>query len=67
MITNHIILRRINRQTLRLAIPNRYWKEHGLDAGDHCVWTPEADGSVRLRFFKTRQSAEASAELTEAS
>jgi hypothetical protein len=56
----HLILRRINRQTLRLAIPSAYWKDHGLDAGDHVVWIPDADG-VRLKFVKTRKLAEANA------
>ncbi len=51
----HLILRRINRQSLRLVIPFPYARDYDLDAGDHVVWTPEADGSVRLKFVKTRE------------
>src|SRR5262249_45955475 len=54
----HLILRRINRQTMRLSVPAQYIRDHGLDAGDHCIWIPEADGSVGLKFVKTRELAE---------
>jgi hypothetical protein len=55
----HLILRRINRQTLRLVIPAQYQKAHDLGEGDHVIWIPETDG-VRLKFVKTRQLAEPS-------
>jgi hypothetical protein len=54
----HIVVRRINRRTMRLAVPAQYVRDHGLQEGDHCVWTDEPDG-VRLRFIKTTELAEA--------
>jgi len=53
----HIIVRRINRYAMKLTIPKRYIREHGIREGDHCVWIPEPDG-VRLKFVKTTEPAE---------
>jgi hypothetical protein len=54
----HCILRRINKQTMRLAVPAQYVRDHGLREGDHCIWSVEPDG-VRLKFVKTTELAEA--------
>ena len=54
----HIILRRVNRQTMRLAVPAQYVRDHGLQEGDHCTWIVAPNGDVRLKFVKTTELAE---------
>jgi hypothetical protein len=56
--TFHNILRYVNRRTLRVLVPPAYQREHGLDAGDHYVWIPQPDGSVRIKFVRTSKLAE---------
>jgi hypothetical protein len=60
----HIILRRMNRYALRLIIPQKFWKENNLGAGDHVVWIPEGNDCVRLKFVRTRKVAEEYAEAS---
>jgi hypothetical protein len=49
----HLIVRRTSNTALRIGIPAQFWRERGLGEGDHCVWTPQPDGTVQLRFVKT--------------
>jgi hypothetical protein len=46
-----IPLRRVNNDTLRVAIPLEFPRLHGLREGDLAVWIEE-EGCVKLKFMK---------------
>ena len=46
-----IPLRRVNNDTLRVAIPLEFSRLHGLREGDLAVWIEE-EGRVKLKFMK---------------
>jgi hypothetical protein len=62
-----LLVRRMNRTALRVGIPNRYWRDHDIREGDLVIWTPQPDGTVRLKFVKTRETEQVEEAMAEAS
>ena len=49
-------LRRIN-NTLRIALPQAYARQRGLQQGDHVIWVEDEHG-IRLKIIKLEEATE---------